>query len=83
MFTFAQGVFATASIANDSKIDSQNIQSLEQINTALLSKKSSIRKDAIEWLAQSNDPEQAKSILRPLKMLLVLACNKMVQKSVY
>uniref|UniRef100_A0A5Q0TJ47 Urea ABC transporter permease subunit UrtB n=1 Tax=Vibrio algicola TaxID=2662262 RepID=A0A5Q0TJ47_9VIBR len=65
MFTFAQGVFATASIANDSKIDSQNIQSLEQINTALLSKKSSIRKDAIEWLAQSNDPEQAKSILRP------------------
>nr|WP_105900994.1 urea ABC transporter permease subunit UrtB [Vibrio gangliei] len=41
------------------------LQSLSDVKTALLSKKSSDKQDAIEWLSQSSDTEQAKNILTP------------------
>lgn len=50
--------WASLSVAAD-------IQSLSDVKSALLSKKSSDKKGAIEWLSQSSDTEQAKNILTP------------------
>lgn len=42
-----------------------SIQSLADVQVALLSKKSSVKQDAIEWLSQSSDVEVAKAVLTP------------------
>lgn len=42
-----------------------SIQSLADVQIALLSKKSSVKQDAIEWLSQSSDAEVAKKVLTP------------------
>ncbi|MBD1573399.1 urea ABC transporter permease subunit UrtB [Vibrio sp. S17_S38] len=42
-----------------------DIQSLDQVKTALLSKKSNDKNEAIEWLAQSADLATAKAVLTP------------------
>ncbi len=42
-----------------------SIQSLADVQIALLSKKSSVKQDAIEWLSQSSDADVAKAVLTP------------------
>ncbi|WP_455570414.1 urea ABC transporter permease subunit UrtB [Vibrio rumoiensis] len=42
-----------------------SIQSLSDIRSALLSKKNSVKQEAIEWLEQSPNTEQSKAILSP------------------
>ncbi|MGO2344066.1 MAG: hypothetical protein ACTH5R_14765, partial [Vibrio litoralis] len=53
-------LFSASSLAKTS-----SIQSLADVQVALLSKKSSVKQDAIEWLSQSSDAEVAKAVLTP------------------
>lgn len=53
-------LFSAPSLAQNS-----SIQSLADVQVALLSKKNSAKQDAIEWLSQSSDVEVAKAVLTP------------------
>ncbi|MCF7353021.1 urea ABC transporter permease subunit UrtB [Vibrio sp. CK2-1] len=53
-------LFSAPSLAQTS-----SIQSLADVQVALLSNKSSVKQDAIEWLSQSSDAEVAKAVLTP------------------